>query len=314
VLNNQIAIGVDSFVTYPGAEDREIEDSFVCTQEVNGSGVIHPGYAVDQIRLCTEFSGEKRILLKQILALQEAAEAVDCGIVRFLPKRLEGSTRVLRPSVWNSPVYKAVTKQLFAPEEGGILASEIEGLADTGSSVIDFDVTHLSNEERLLRWNLLNALAPIAMASAHDKFCLGKPGRHKSWRYCAQKERLPLGWRWQPDWQTYQAEVELLTATFAEKEERASYRDVLGSGLFHWAQLLSVKEREILRFWALPTMAPLQILICLEAVDAWLEDAVLVMHGLKPKTLSEAVSFLPSYEDRRIPYEQSVRLRLWESQ
>jgi len=106
----------------------------------------------------------------------------------------------------------------------------------------------------------------------------------------------------------------VLTATFAGQENRSRQRDALGSGLFYWAQLLSVGGREVLRFWVLPTMAPQQILVCLETVDAWLEDAVLAMQGLKPSSLAEASSFLPPYQGRRIPHEQSVRLYLWESQ
>ncbi len=185
MLKNQVAIGVDGFITYSIENGWKGKDWFVEPIKVNDSGVINPGYAVDQVRLCTEFSEKKQILLQHLVDLHEAAEAVDWGTVRFAAERPEDTTRVLRPSVWHSPVYRAVTKQLFAPEERGELAYEIEGLADTGSSVIDFDVTHLSRDERLLRWNLLNALAPLAMASAHRQFCLGKPGCHKSWRYCA---------------------------------------------------------------------------------------------------------------------------------
>lgn len=309
MTQNAVAIGVDVFITYPGIEDRE-EDSFAEARKISGFGVINPGYALDQIRLCTEFSGGNKVLLQQLLSLHGAAEAVDFCTVWFTPSRPEGSIRVLRPTVWGSPIYKSVTRQLFAPEEGGDLAYEIEGLADTGSSVLDFDVSHLSQEERLLRWNLLNALAPLAMASAHSQFYLGQPGRHKCWRYCAERGRLPLGWQWQPDWSTYQKQVEVLTTTFARKEERSLYRDALGSGVFYWAQLLSVGGREILRFWALPTMAPLQILASLDAIDSWLEEAVLAMRGLKPPSLAE----LPLYQGRRIPEDQSVRLYLWESQ
>ncbi len=51
----------------------------------------------------------------------------------------------------------------------------------------------------------------------------------------------------------------------------------------------------------------------------WVGDETLdprrsLLSEVYPGTLAEAVSYLPSYEDRRIPYEQSVRLSLWESQ
>ncbi len=316
MLYNQVAIGADSFFVH----DPEVRgqsrthDEFATPREINSYGAIYPGYAIDQVRFCTKFSRQKKVLLGQILFLRDVAESMGSEIITFSAHRPRGSTRLLRPTVWNNPVYKAVTNQLYAPNEGGVLAREIEGLADIGSCVLDFDVTHLRAEDRLLRWNLLNALAPLAMASAHRQFGVGKIGRHKCWRYCAEKNRLPLAWRWQPDWSTYEKQVEILTATFAGEEERAVYRDALGSGLFYWAQLLSAGGHKVLRFWALPTMAPLQMIACLSMVDDWLEQAVLAMRGQKPASLAEAVNFLPYYQGSRIPHEPSVRLYLWESQ
>ena len=90
--------------------------------------------------------------------------------------------------------------------------------------------------------------------------------------------------------------------------ERAVNRDVLGSGVFHFAQRLKLGRREVLRFWALPGMCIQQAVASVAAVDSWLVSAVEALRGVNPKTAEEAVIKVPPFNGQVLWSDPSTRL------
>lgn len=299
MLNHNIEVGLE--VRLDDVFSQDTRNQFARVVKIDSYGEVRPGFAEEQIRLCTPATRSEYDLAGRLLGLKEGVESCTHGRVTYHV----GDNEVARPrlALWDSHPYKALLNFLQAPDEGGKYAAELLGMANTNALIVDFDVTE--DESQLLKLNLLNLLAPTVLSLARPP--LRSRPRQKPWAWSASRERLPQFWQWCSDW-TAQERVESLARMVGYQEERAANRDALGSGVCHFAQRLRLGSREVLRFWALPGMCVQQAVAAVAAVDSWLEEAVGALGRENPKTAAEAVKKAPSFNGCALVSDPSVRL------
>ncbi len=302
-----IAVAVEAFAKYPGLE-REPGAELSRRHTLAGVGSVVPAYATDQVRLCTVASSGGDSLKDHLLRLQDFIEAQGDGLITFDPVRRPGNRRRLRPVVSRDPAYLDLLGLKKVADKNQVL----RGLADTGSTLIDFDVSKLPREEKLLCLNLLNAAAPTFLQVVQIECQLSRSGRHRVWQYLPCTERLPLSWRWQADWQSYEQQIMPHIASFPHQAERFANHDVFGSGVFHFAQLHSATGRDVIRLWVLPTLYPVQVMFAVKTIDAWLREAIAALRGKQVTSLEMASEFLPDYRGVKIFSGEAARLYSWE--
>lgn len=306
-LAHEVALAIHGF--YDGGEIH-----LPSPIEVFGAGVIRPGWAMDQIQVCSSSTKETAVLLQSFAKLNEFLYERSLGVPIYRVNRHANKTRVLRESRWWHPHTQSLVKPLYAPDEFAGEAGQLIRMADLGFTTIDFDVTKYRPEAQLLRLNLLNLVGPAVLAHLHSKqYLLSRQDkRHELWRYAERKERVPLGWSWQRDVASYLREVVPLTKIFAYTAERAEEQYVFPDGLFHYATLVASEGKTLIRFSALPALSPRQAVHFVEVIDRWLARAVKVVGSTCPATAEEAARTVRFYNRRPIPASPSVRLYLSE--
>ncbi len=304
---HKIALGIDCFLS----EARRLGGAAQVV-DIYGTGRLVPGYAADQIRLCSEFSNDPSALQAMLVTLGSKAERLVQGKLMFSSARPLGQERKPQVAFWEAPEVRALTMPLHDPSEGNSHSTDLYQLGDSGTCVVDFDVTEQDDVGRLLRYNLLNAVAPVVLQYSHQHYNLPRVGRHRALRYVGRRERVPTGWEWQPNWNEYEKNVQSMTTMFAQTESRSRFRSVLNDGIFHFAQLLEVEQRKVVRFWAMPTMSPEQVCATIKHIEDWLVGSLQKVDGKNINSLLEAVSSLPDFQGHPLPTGYAPRLYLWE--
>ncbi len=306
--NFQVALGLEVYLRPECVEIRSRLDDSLWGEK---AGVIHPGYASDQVRLCTGFSNDSGTLQGELNVLREKVERVTLGSVLYSAARQTEYPSEAQSSFWQRSEIRALTMPLHDPTEGNSHSTDLYQLAHTASCVVDIDVSNQSPSKRILLWNRLNAVSPCVLRVC-DYQASAYP-RHRALRYAGRPERVPTGWEWQSTVEAYQEKILPLTKVFAQTESRARLRSLLSNGLFHFAQLLTVDGREVVRWWVLPTMQPARIFLVLKQVEDWLNQTALIARVKKKQSSDGLLASLPPFQGWRIPVDQSSRLYMWES-
>lgn len=266
------------------------------------------GWTNSQVRLQSGFCQESEEVLSALTATAEILQARGVALRHDIvcPQAL-----MSKQSRFDDAPYRALLQNSYAANNS---LRMLQGLAST---VIDIDVTRLSATDRLLWWNLINIVTPAVLRWVYQEFLspLNHPPlglwRSKPWLDSASPERLPGGWRW-CDMAEYQQLVVEPQKQYARCEDRVVNHDPLATGVFHCGQLLTLLDRQVLRFWALPTLKPNQAVVVTENLLAWLAQSAAVARKESVRSLEEAADKIPPFMGLRLPNGKASWLYGWQ--